>query len=51
MDTKKLFNRKSLNYKVELSNGKKVEYVNLDNAATTTPLLNVEEGVIQELQE
>ena len=51
MDTNNLFNNKSLNYQVKLSNKKRVKYVNLDNAATTTPFLNVEKGIIEELQE
>jgi len=46
MDTNNLFNNKSLNYQVKLSNKKRVKYVNLDNAATTTPFLNVEKGII-----
>ena len=51
MDANKLFNSKSLNYQVKLSNKKRVKYVNLDNAATTPPFLNVENGIIEELQE
>lgn len=45
------FSLKALNYHVVLSNTKKSVYVNLDNAATTTPFLSVIKGVEQDLIE
>ncbi len=51
MDTNSKFNQKAMNFKIKVANGKEVRYVNLDNAATTTPLLKVEENVINELHE
>jgi cysteine desulfurase len=45
MNTKKLFNPKIQNYKVKTQKYGLINYVNLDNAATTPPLLAVQKGV------
>ena len=44
-EIKPRFTVKCLNFKVTLLNGKKVRYVNLDNAATTSPFKKVKEKV------
>ncbi|MCX6719626.1 MAG: aminotransferase class V-fold PLP-dependent enzyme [Candidatus Staskawiczbacteria bacterium] len=45
MNIKKIFSKKILNYKVKTQKYGSTNYVNLDNAATTPPLLAVEKGV------
>lgn len=45
INQKKLFSQEILNYQVETKSLGLVNYVNLDNAATTPPLLEVENGV------
>ncbi len=45
MNTKKLFSAKIQNYKVKTQKYGSINYVNLDNAATTPPLLAVQKGV------
>ncbi len=45
------FSQASLNWPIKLLNGKTVRYVNLDNAATTPPLLNVLNSIAKDLEE
>lgn len=45
INPKKLFSKRILNYKVKTKKLGYVNYVNLDNAATTPPFLEVEKGV------
>jgi len=47
-ELKKLFPKESLNFLVKTPNGK-VRYINLDNAATTTPFKSVIENILKEL--
>lgn len=46
INPKKLFRKEILEYQVETKKLKKVSYVNLDNAATTSPFIDVEKGVM-----
>jgi len=41
------FTEKCLNFKVTLLNGKKIRYINLDNAATTSPFKRVKQNIDQ----
>ncbi len=50
MNTKKLFSEDILNYQVDTVDLGKVNYVNLDNAATTPPFKKVEEKVVEFLK-
>lgn len=50
-EIKPRFEQKALNHKVQLLNGALVRYVNLDNAATTTPFLAVTIELQKELDE
>ncbi|MBS3118782.1 aminotransferase class V-fold PLP-dependent enzyme [Candidatus Woesearchaeota archaeon] len=45
------FTKECLNFKVKLINGTKVRYVNLDNAATTSPFKKVKEAISSFLDE
>ncbi len=49
-ELQQLFDKKTLNYKVKLSNGKSARYINFDNAATTVPFKNVIKGVVRDLE-
>ncbi|MBI5393606.1 aminotransferase class V-fold PLP-dependent enzyme [Candidatus Woesearchaeota archaeon] len=49
MEVYNLFPERALSYVVELQNGKRVRYVNLDNAATTIPFSSALERIASEV--